>query len=184
MFKFLVEYIKNPRSVGAVFKSSKNLAKKMVEDINFENCNAIAEFGAGTGVFTQEIIERKKDETIFFVFEINRNFCEILEAKFGNYKNVIIINDSAEHAIKYLKKYNRNKVDYIVSGLPFASLPKTISHNVFKAVDDILTDDGRFLTFQYSKFKFDLFRENFDMEDVSRVMFNIPPAYVLECKKN
>lgn len=44
--KFLAEYIKHPRTIGAVTPSSKYLAQKMIENIDFEHCTAIAEYGA------------------------------------------------------------------------------------------------------------------------------------------
>lgn len=183
MIKFLVEYIKNPRTVGAVFKSTKKLASRMVEDIDFDKCEVIAEFGAGTGVFTSEVIKRKNKNTLFFVFEINKKFCSILEERFARESNVFIINDSAENTKKYLKKHNKLNVDYIVSGLPFASLPKNISDSILDVANEILIDNGKFHTFQYSKFKFYIFREKFESLNVSKVMINMPPAYVLKCEK-
>lgn len=42
---FLKEYIKSPRTIGAVAPSSENLAKKMIESINFESAECIVEYG-------------------------------------------------------------------------------------------------------------------------------------------
>ena len=64
---FIFQYFLHPRSVGAVKPSSKRLAQKMVEDVDFENAECIVEIGAGTGVFTEEIIRRRRKETNFFV---------------------------------------------------------------------------------------------------------------------
>jgi phospholipid N-methyltransferase len=52
-FLFLKQYIKNPRMIGAVLPSSRNLARKMIEDIDFEKAECIVEYGPGTGVFTK-----------------------------------------------------------------------------------------------------------------------------------
>ena len=49
---FLLEYIKNPRKVGAIMPSSKYLAHEMISSIDFENIDCIVEYGPGTGVFT------------------------------------------------------------------------------------------------------------------------------------
>ena len=51
MFKFIKEFIKNPNFIGSVVPSSESLAKKMVEGINFQECNCIIEYGAGTSIY-------------------------------------------------------------------------------------------------------------------------------------
>ena len=60
MLNFLKEYIKHPRTVGAVAPSSRRLANGMMMPIDFENASCILEFGPGTGVFTEELIRRRK----------------------------------------------------------------------------------------------------------------------------
>lgn len=179
---FTRQYIKNPRTVGAIVPSSEKLAYKMVEDINFLNASCIVEYGPGTGVFTERILNKKKDSTIFIAIEYNRDFCEILNDKFGDKKNFILINDSAENLKEYLDKYNIDKVDYIVSGLPFASLPNTMSNRILTATKEILKGEGEFITFQYSLFKMKLFKSYFSKIKRKKVFLNLPPAYVLKCK--
>ncbi len=62
---FLAEYLKHPFTIGAVAPSSKYLAKKMLRNVTFNQARVIIEYGLGTGVFTEEIIKRKKPETVF-----------------------------------------------------------------------------------------------------------------------
>ncbi len=112
---FIKQYIKNPKTVGAVAPSSEKLAHKMVEDINFLNASCIVEYGPGTGVFTEKILDKKKDSTIFIAIEYNEDFYKILKEKFKNRTNFVLINDSAENLKEHLNKYNIDKVDYIVS---------------------------------------------------------------------
>lgn len=70
---FLFEYIKNPRSVGAVLPSSKYLATAMINAIDFENTNCIVEYGPGTGIFTEKILARVHPSTTVILIEQNRN---------------------------------------------------------------------------------------------------------------
>lgn len=179
---FIKQYFKNPRTVGAVAPSSEKLAYKMVEDINFLNASCIVEYGPGTGVFTEKILNKKKDSTIFIAIEYNKDFYEILNDKFKGEKNFILINGSAENLKEYLNKYNIDKVDYIVSGLPFASLTDTMSNGVLKVTKEILKDRGEFITFQYTLFKMKLFKSYFSKIKRKKVLLNLPPAYVLKCK--
>lgn len=179
---FIKQYIRNPKTVGAVAPSSEKLANRMVEDINFINATCIVEYGPGTGVFTEKILNKKKDSTIFIAIEYNTEFYKILKDKFKNETNFILINDSAENLKDYLDKYNINKVDYIVSGLPFASLPDAMSQRILSVTKEILKGKSRFITFQYTLFKMKLFRKYFGQIKRKKVLLNLPPAYVLECK--
>ncbi len=179
---FIKQYIKNPKTVGAIAPSSEKLAYKMIEDINFFNVSCIVEYGPGTGVFTEKILSKKKDSTVFIAIEYNVDFYKILKDRFKYETNFILINDSAENLKEYLNKYNIDKGDYIVSGLPFASLPNAMSKKILLVTKDVLKAKGEFITFQYSLFKMKLFRMYFDRIKIKKVLLNLPPAYVLRCK--
>jgi len=179
--KFLVEYIKSPRTIGAVVPSSDRLARKMVSSIEFDTAKCIVEYGPGTGVFTDKLVERKNEDTILVLIEYNKEFCKQLEEKYKEDDNIILINASAENIDKYLKEYNINKVDYIVSGLPFASLPQNVSNKILENTIKILEKDGMFITFQYTLLRKKFITKYFKKIDLEKVVCNVPPAYVLKC---
>ena len=181
--KFIKEYIKNPRAIGAIAPSSKYLAKKMIQCIDFKNCECIVEYGPGTGVFTEKIIESKMKGTKLILIEVNDDMYKILRDKYSSNTNIYVINDSAENIENYLSVYEISKVDYIISGLPFASLPRETSHNILNKTKKILRDDGSFITFQYTLLKKDLINNYFNEIKIKREIKNIPPAYVLKCSK-
>lgn len=178
---FIKEYIKRPSTVGAVLPSSKRLASKMIESINFKDLKCIVEYGPGTGVFTEKLIQNRDENTLIILMEYNKYFYNMLKNKYENEKNLYIINDSAENIGKYLKYFNIPSVDYIVSGLPFASLPTEVSFNILNSSKMILKKDGKFITFQYTLFKKHLINNFFGRVDIKRELKNIPPAYVFCC---
>ncbi|GFZ30063.1 SAM-dependent methyltransferase [Clostridium zeae] len=184
IIKFLLQYIRSPRTIGAVAPSSERLAIKMVDDIDFENSECIVEYGPGTGVFTDKLVERKKNDTLLILLECNEVFCKQLEHRYNEKDNVIIINDSAENVDMYLEKYKIKNVDYVVSGLPFASLPKNTSNKILKKTRAILKTKGSFITFQYTLLKKEFITNYFENIELERVILNVPPAYVLKCKNN
>lgn len=183
LITFLSEFIKNPKNTGAIAPSSKILATKMVDTINFETAKCIVELGPGTGVFTKEIIKRKKKETVFILIEINELFFKQLERKFKDEQNVIIIHGSAEEIKKYMKELNIECIDYVLSGLPFTSLPKEVSVRILSNVMELIHDNGKFITFQYSLLKKGVIQRFFPEITLEKVWLNFPPAYVLSCKK-
>lgn len=77
--EFTRQYLSNPRMVGAVLPSSKHLAQRMVEPINFSASRTIIEYGPGTGIFTSEIIKYREGYTKLLLFEINPVFADIID---------------------------------------------------------------------------------------------------------
>lgn len=179
--RFLMQYILHPRTTGAIFPSSKKLACKMIESIDFNNCECIVEFGPGTGAFTEELLKRRNANTKIILIEYNEEFYRILEDKYKEMEKIYIINDSAENIEYYIKKYDINKVDYIVSGLPFASLPKEMTEAISERTRKVLSHGGIFITFQYSKLKKSLINAYFQSINIKKEFINIPPAYVFYC---
>ena len=179
---FFLEYIKNVRTVGAILPSSQYLAKKMIAHVNFSTANVIVEYGAGTGVFTGQIIKRKHASTVFVVIEQNLAFFNLLKTKYSNEENVFVVHASAEHIEKILKQYKLKKSDYIISGLPFAALPPHVSKNILDATIRSLAKGGLFATFQYTMLKKNFMHGFFKHITITREFRNVPPAYVFLCK--
>ncbi|WP_161520545.1 class I SAM-dependent methyltransferase [Bacillus cereus] len=181
--RFIQQYIKHPRTVGAVMPSSKQLAKNMVIPISFANANCIIEYGPGTGIFTEELIRNKHSKTILIVIEENKLFYTELKKKYGHMERVHIIHGSAANVKRYLLQHGISKVDYVISGLPFTSLPVKVSKNILKKTAQILGEEGKFITFQYTKIKYNFFHSFFNKIQMKKVYWNIPPAYVFTCSK-
>lgn len=179
---FFLQYLLFPRKTGAVLPSSDYLAEKMVESVDFQTARCIVEYGAGTGVFTDKILKYRKPGTVILIFESNQSFYELLKEKYQKEPNLIILNDTAENIDHYLKAYGIPPIDYVISGLPFASLPKPVSNAILNKTRTWLKADGAFITFQYSMLKKTLFDQYFDHIDVKREYRNVPPAYVLSCR--
>ncbi len=179
---FFLEFIKHPRKIGAVAPSGKALAKKMMQPIDFDLAEVIVEYGPGTGVFTKELIARRKKNTTLILVEQNKMFCRELLRKFTGEPNFHIIHGNAEKIKKYLNKYGLSEADYIVSGLPFTSLPAEASDRILKAAGAAIGQNGSFITFQYSLVKKKFFEEYFDISYCLREIKNLPPAYVFVMK--
>lgn len=179
IIQFMKQSILYPRTVGAIVPSSKFSARKMIEPIDFEQTSTIVELGAGTGVFTKELVKKKQKDTILVVFEINKEFANQLEEKYKEDNTVIIINDSAEKLIHYDLK----NVDYIISGLPFVTLEKRASTQILNNVSSVLKEKGKFITIQYTRRQFQFISSFFDSFQTKREYYNIPPAYIVVCQK-
>ncbi|AGX06789.1 MULTISPECIES: class I SAM-dependent methyltransferase [Bacillaceae] len=181
---FLQQYLKHPRKVGALLPSSGYLAEKMVSDPAFGSAKLIVEYGPGTGVFTKKILEYRNSDATVLLIENNLEFYSLLKEKYQNEDNVIIVNGSAEKIDFYIESFGLGKIDFVISGLPFASLPEPVSHAILNNTRRLLGPEGRFITFQYTMLKKAYIEQFFKNIDIKREYRNFPPAYVLSCSND
>jgi len=179
---FILQYATAPRSVGAVAPSSRYLARKMIHAIDFETAQCIVEFGPGTGVFTQEILRQRRLGTVVIIIERNADFCAQLRKKFADEQELHIIEGMAEQIGEYLHSMGFSHADYIVSGLPFTTLPAETGNAILTQAKNHLYKEGRFITFQYSLLRKSQINRHFHSIEVTREWRNLPPAYVLSCR--
>lgn len=179
---FIIEELRSPRTIGAFLPSSHALARKMVATIDFSQAQVIVEYGPGTGIFTQEIVARKRNETLFLIIEQNEVFYQQLVQLYAHKDNVILIHGDAKDLNVFLNQHGIAKIDYIVSGLPFTSLPLDLTHEILRTTRDHLSPQGSFITFQYTLFKRIIFERFFTIQAIHREYLNFPPAYVLIMK--
>ncbi len=180
---FLKQFFKQKKKIGAVSPSSRFLASKMLENIDFNNCKVIVELGPGTGVFTRKIIQNMADDAKLFVFELHEPFYLQLKKEFQNDKRVEIILDSAENIGEHLKSHSINQADVVLSSLPLANFNKDLVKSILNSIYDYLSMNGMFIQFQYSLRSKKQVDEIFDDTKLSFTPRNLPPAFVYTCIK-
>ena len=190
---FIASYIKNPAKVGAIIPSSAALAKVITKYAKSkEGKLKILEVGAGTGVFTAEIIEHMKEDSIFDVIEIDKEFADILIKRFGSYKNVNI------HNLSILDWNPIYRYNAIISGLPLNSFDEKLASSILEKYQEIIAPGGTLSYFEYigasiaGQFFFNVNTKDMDCESLTtsqklidlfefeneKVFKNIPPARV------
>ena len=182
--EFIYQFLNKPKTVGAITPSSRYLTKKILSFVDFKKEGLVLlEYGPGTGPFTSEIIKYLKPTDQLIVIELNPKFAADLKEKFKDHKNVKIYEDCVENTQKILEKEGIKQVDYIISGIPFSSLPKDVTQDILINTKSIMSSTTLFLTFQYSKFKKESFEKYFEIIDVKFVFRNIPSAFIFCMKK-
>ena len=176
---FVGEFFRNPATVGSLIPSSGELTNKVVEPIDFANASCIVEYGPGTGVFTDVLIQRRKAETVLVLVEVNRRFAQLLRERYKGQPNVHIIHGSADQTGQYLQKFGVSQVDYVLCGLPFSSLPRRLGYRIIEHTRQLLLPAGKLILFQYSLQNKKLFGRFFHQLEEANVLLNLPPAYVL-----
>jgi phospholipid N-methyltransferase len=178
---FISEVLKTGGTIGALSPSSSFLAHKMLSPIDFETAKCIIEFGPGTGIFTHKLLEKMTQDSRLFIFEINPAFFAAL--KTINDNRLIVVNDSAENCMIYLKQYHQENADYIVSSLPFAMIPDQVVDAILENAYKVLSEKGKFIQFQYSLNALSKLKTIFNKVKVKFTFLNLPPAFVFICRK-
>jgi phospholipid N-methyltransferase len=176
---FVEEFFRNPATVGSLVPSSRELTDKVMEPIDFASASCIIEYGPGTGVFTDVLLQRRRAETVILLVEVNRRFSEILKERYSSQPNVHIVHGSADKTGEYLAKIGREKADYVVCGLPFSSLPRRLGWRILEHTQQLLQPAGKLILFQYSLRNKRLFERFFTSLSDTHVLLNLPPAHVL-----
>lgn len=174
--EFFKESIKNLKTIGTLTRSSKYLCKGMIKHVNFDDANIIVELGAGDGVITKHILNNMKPDAKLLIFEVNPKFCEMLRAIKD--ERLVVIEDSAEKLEIYLQQINAEKIDYIISAIPFVSLPDEVGYSIVGECYKYLKDGGSYIQVHYSFLMKKMYDTIFGNVDVNFVPFNIPPAFV------
>ncbi|MBN2290309.1 MAG: methyltransferase domain-containing protein [Candidatus Glassbacteria bacterium] len=186
---FLVQFVRNPEVIGAVAPSSKTLARKMIDRIDFSKIDVVVEYGPGSGRITRELVKKLRPGTTFIALEINESMYESIRR---NVPGVSVYRDSVVNIRKYLEKHNKRYADIIISGLPWAFFSNQKQNEIMRNTLDVLADGGEFATYAYlhgtllpsaKRFKNRLYQDFARVEQSSVALLNIPPAFVYHCRK-
>lgn len=171
---FFKNFIKNPTRNASVIPSSKAATKAILKGIDFDKVDVIVELGPGSGVFTKEIIAQANPSTKIVVIELEESYLSVLERKFGD--RILLENTSAHLLRDVLDKHGLEKVDLIVSGLPF--LKGEIKEKVDRTIMDF-TEEGtiyRFFTYMPPIMK--RVYKSMPIEKKNMEPWNMPPFWV------
>lgn len=174
MTNWITRFLKAPQTIGSVAPSSTFLGKLMTQDIPSQA--KVLELGPGDGAITAHLYTRLQTPTQLTLIELDPELATVCRARFphattitGDIEN-ILMNDTQTY-------------DVIVSGIPFAALPKAKRVALFQLISKRLNLGGRFVMFQYSLTSKTELREIFSSVDIRFTPLNIPPAFVYVAKR-
>jgi len=183
--EFLQAFLKNPLHVGAITPSSPELALKMIEGIVPAKESVVLELGVGTGSFTKLLQQIVPCDKSYLGIEINRKFVRALKGEFPDMKFVC---GDAARASELHKKSRLGRVGYIISGIPFVSLPNEAGDEILQEIGKFMQPGCVFRTFQYAhgyympsaiKLRQYMRRHYGKAKKSSLIVKNVPPAYTL-----
>ena len=189
VFQFLKHFTLSPNTTGAVAASSEGLSARITDAADLSEVSTVIEFGSGTGVFTEKILQKVPGDARFFALEINPEFAEKTRERCPG---VTVYQDSAVNAGKYLEGMGLTSCDRVICGLPWASFDEALQNALLDTILDVLQPCGLFLTFAYlhglllpagRRFRSKLSSRFGKVTQTPTVWMNIPPAFVYCAEK-
>ncbi|MFN3388085.1 MAG: class I SAM-dependent methyltransferase [Allosphingosinicella sp.] len=175
LWLFLKGFIKHPVMVGSVIPSSKMLIDKMLEPVDWSSCKLFVEYGPGVGTFTQHILDRMAPDAILLTIDTNEDFTRYLNAKIRD-SRLRAVTGSAADVREIMANFGFEEADYILSGLPFSTLPPGVGDAIAEETAAAIRPGGAFLVYQFSPKVRDFIAPHFERIDRGFEWVNIPPA--------
>jgi phospholipid N-methyltransferase len=172
---FFRGFIKHPVMVGSIIPSSTKLIEKMLSRVDWANTKVFVEYGPGVGTFCGHILERMAPDATLIAIDTNPDFIEYLGARIPD-SRFVPVQGSAADVRTILADRGHAHADYILSGLPFSTLPPGIGPRIASETHAALRPGGAFLVYQFSPKVRDFLAPHFSRIDHGFELVNIPPA--------
>ena len=178
---YLLHNFLKDKNIASVTPSSKFAVQKVCKKMDFNGKRVIVEYGPGTGVFTRALLRKMNPESKLIVIETNPNMTSLLK-KIKD-PRVYIFNDTAENVEDILMHCGEETADYVISGIPFSLFKKDKKHLILGNTQRVLSDDGKFLVYQFTLTLVAYLRKYFNNISYDFVLLNIPPLFIFEAVK-
>lgn len=172
---FLRGFLKHPVMVGSVIPSSRLLIDKMLEPVDWANTRLFVEYGPGVGTFTRPILDRLNAEATLLTIDTNREFTAYLKESIDD-PRLAAVHGSASDVSRILADRGFDQADYVLSGLPFSTLPPGIGEDIAAATASSIRPGGAFLVYQFSPKVRDFIAPHFERIERGFEWRNVPPA--------
>ena len=173
---FFRGFLENPRMVGAILPSSPAVIKAMLEPVDWQNTRLFVEYGPGVGTFCQPVLDRLPRDGELLVIDTNPLFIDYLRKTITDSRFHAVLG-SAEDVEAIVKAHGHDHADYVLSGLPFSTLPDGVGERIAAATGRVIRKGGAFLVYQFSSAARDFMEPHFD-----RIDSGFEPLNVLPCR--
>ncbi|TWT27105.1 class I SAM-dependent methyltransferase [Planomicrobium sp. CPCC 101110] len=184
-----VEYVKNfikDPNIASITPTSQKGVREVCRKMDLSKKVVIVEYGPATGVFTNYLLKRITPDSIIIAIELNANFVDYLKKNVKD-PRLKVHQDSAENIIGIVRSYGLEKVDYVISGIPFSLLDEDTREDIVKRTSHMIKKGGKFLLYQTFFQKDEHLKmhlvDYFEKSNDQYFFRNIPPLRLYEAIK-
>ena len=158
---FIRGFVKHPVMVGSVMPSSGKLIRKMLAPVDWASTKTFVEYGPGVGTFCGPILERLAPDAQLIAIDTNPDFVRYLRDHYRD-SRFSAVHGSAADVNEIVAAHGADHADYVLSGLPFSTLPPGVGPQIAAATAQALRPGGLFMVYQFNPKVRDIFAPYFD----------------------
>lgn len=143
----LQAFLKDPKGVAALTPTSRASIDRIISKAPVGRAGLIVEFGPGSGVLTNALLERMRPDARLVAIEANPDLAARLTARYDD-PRLVVVHDSAERVRQILQEMGLGPADCVFSGIPFFWLSPEAARDIVASTHAALAADGTFVTYQ------------------------------------
>ncbi|HVP32586.1 MAG TPA: methyltransferase domain-containing protein [Steroidobacteraceae bacterium] len=146
---FARNFFRHPRMLGSIVPSSRFLIRELLSPVDWTRARVIVEYGPGVGGITAEVLRRMRPDALLIAIEMNPDFVSYLRGALTD-PRLRVVEGSAESVDEILGRFGQHQADYIISGIPFSTIPAPLRERILRKTRAVLAPGGAFLVYQFS----------------------------------
>lgn len=174
---FFEGFLRNPVMVGSIIPSTRYTIASTLKPVDWENCKLFVEYGPGIGTFCRPVLDRLRRDGTLLVIDTNPLFIDYLKATITDSRFVAVLGSAAD-VEDIVRAHGHDHADYVLSGLPFSTLPEGVGPAIASATHRVLRVGGAFLVYQFTPRARDFMAKYFRRIDSAFDARNIPPSFI------
>lgn len=174
---FVKGFIKHPVMVGSIVPSSPTLIRHMLGPVDWKNTKLFVEYGPGVGTFCRPVLEHLPGDATLIAIDTNPDFIDYLRKDIRD-SRFIAVHGSAADVEEIVRAHGFDHADYVLSGLPFSTLPAGVGPAIAAATYRALRPGGAFLVYQFRARARDFLAAHFKRIDNAFEWVNVPPCFL------
>jgi phospholipid N-methyltransferase len=176
-------FLTQGKKIASFAPSSRFMARKILDGIDWSAARTIVELGAGTGPITAAMVKAARPDTRLIVIELDPTLCGRLRDRFRGTPNVDVVLGDATKFGELLAARGIPHVDHVLSGLPLPSFPAEARDKILEVSAKTIAPGGTFRQLTVMPLiYYKLYRRYFDDVRFRFVPFNLPPGGVYVCR--
>ncbi len=172
---FVEGFLRHPVMVGSIIPSSRFTVNRMLGPVDWDDCRLFVEYGPGVGTFCRPVLERLRRDGQLIVIDTNPLFIDYLRKTISD-SRFVAVHGSAADVEDIVRAHGHAHADYVLSGLPFSTLPDGVGPEIAAATHRILRPGGAFLVYQFSARARDYMARHFKRIDAGFELLNVLPC--------
>jgi phospholipid N-methyltransferase len=179
---FARNFVKYPDMVGWMLPSSPFVVDAVLKQVDWDKARVVVEYGPGVGTFTTRVLERMRPDAILIALEINSDFCRFLTDSVRD-PRLKLVQESATEVQAVLTRLGFDHADYVISGIPFKTLPHAMRGTIVRNTHSALKPEGSFLVYQLSSVVLPYLQQVFTKVSRDSSLLSFLPARMFYCAR-